>query len=352
MTIYFIHLENLSKTNKIQKMIIPLCFQGHPFLKKGLFLVYLLVLCTPSVILAQVPKSNQNANTDQSVAPPPRQQSESESELAKLEIKKDAAIALLYANKFQEAKAQFTSLKKLIMQDTFMKIDPITYEAIAKTVVTPYVENILDALEDLKENGVVCPDWNNAKDFLLKQDDFNRLEKCPEYYVKRVKRDLDVLESGFKENNTSYEITPFLDRVTNVYLSEKTNLLFNDVWASAFRSLSKYYITVKNTKQAVAFAQKATAFDKGENDLINKKTLAIALLYDNDWQTAQPILSSLKNHMVTDTITLVDPVTYETKTKITVRPIVEDILETLEILKTKEAVCPDWDKAKAFLLEK
>jgi tetratricopeptide (TPR) repeat protein len=324
-------------------MINPLFIYGSTFTNKGLFLICLLASCTPSVSWAQA---------DRTMPSPPREQNNEESELAKLEIKKDAAIALLYANKFQEAKAQFASLKKLIMQDTFMKIDPITYEAVAKTVVTPYVENILDALEDLKESGVICPDWNNAKDFLLKQDDFQRLEKCPEYYVKRVKRDLDVLESGFKENNTSYEITPFLDRLTNVYLSEKTNLLHNDVWASAFRSLSKYYITVKNTKQAVDFAQKATALDKEENVLKNKKTLAIALLYDNDWNTAQPIMASLKNQIVTDTITVVDPVTYETKIKIVVRPIVKDILETLEILKTKEVVCPDWDKAKAFLLEK
>jgi hypothetical protein len=324
-------------------MINPLFIYGSTFTKKGLFLICLFAFCTPSVLWAQADKTEPS---------PPREQNNEESELSKLELKKDAAIALLYANKFQEARALFTSLKKLIMRDTFMKIDPITFEAVPNFMVTPYVENILDALEDLNENGVICPDWNNAKEFLLKQDDFQRLEKCPEYYVKRVKRDLDVLESGFKENNTSYEITPFLDRLTNVYLSEKTNLLHNDVWASAFRSLSKYYITVKNTKQAVDFAQKATALDKEENALKNKKTLAIALLYDNDWNTAQPIMASLKNQSVTDTITMVDPVTYETKIKIVVRPFKEDILETLEILKTKEAVCLDWDKAKAFLLEK
>jgi hypothetical protein len=318
-------------------------FQSHKSFKKGLFIICLLAFCTPSVLWTQA---------DRTQPSPPREENSQESELAKLELKKDAAIALLYANKFQEAKAQLTSLKKLVMRDTFMKIHPITYEAIPNFIVTPYVENILDALEDLKENGVTCPDWDNAKDFLLKQDDFNRLEKCPEYYVKRVTRDLDMLESGFKDNNTSYEITPFLDRVTNVYLSEKTSLLNNDVWASAFRSLSKYYITVKNTKKAVDFAQKATALDKEENALKKKKTLAIALLYDNDWNAAQPIMASLKNQMVTDTITVVDPVTYETKIKIAVRPFVEDILATLEILKTKEAVCPDWDKAKAFLLEK
>ncbi|MFM2269873.1 MAG: hypothetical protein RL757_3314 [Bacteroidota bacterium] len=155
-----------------------------------------------------------------------------------------------------------------------------------------------------------------------------------------------------KDKDTIDDIKLILKEKMKLYLADTSKTDAKIAIEDAYLQTPFRYLKKQKNQEAIMTAQMSMYFLTENNLLLAKRNVAIAFLYDNQWEKAVAEFEELKNQSIEITVPYIDPITYETRYRTVSKSGAKELLDALENLKHEGFVCRDFEKAKAFLEKK